>query len=664
MWFWVDDIIVKDTIDLSDCADALEKCNAHGFFLRLGKNLKHCYANDAFQQLPPLSNPLEEIYCWKFADAEHDWRYPNNLDFTLYRKKDLANIFRNCDYKTPYSLESAFMGHSDMSKRGLCYETSKIVNFPLNIVQTDWPNKTTNTHSPQQLLELFNNGLKIDIKKLHKLANTSAHTADNTLIQFVQRDEFKDEKLIVIITPSYNNKDWWEWNLNSLINQDYHNYYILITDDCSTDGTGQAIENYIKENRLENKVHLTRNKERRGALHNLYYMIHSCPDEAIMVTVDGDDTLPDAEVLSRLNEIYSSQDIWLTYGQFIEYPSGTKGWCTPMPEHIVKNNAFREYPHLPSHLRTFYAWLFKSIKLEDMLDRKGDFYSMTWDYVIMLPMIEMASERHLCIQDQIMYVYNNANSISDHRISRQLQAYIAQIVRAKKRYCRLPEKLEYFTQKSEQKKADLIIFAEDTNPELLNTSIESIRQHVSGLGKVYVLYLHNQNIIQKYKELKTKHSDVIFLEIDERRENFKTILSTLYQTILQNKYVIFALSNNKVEQPIDLATCIQALEETQAYAFSLQLSKENPCKPIPAKLSILEVKPDVCAWNYAVANDIWSCPNSIDMVLYRRNMPTIYHILQDSTYWVWSSTDFLGWWSHQGDLDKIGLCFKSPKIQN
>ena len=58
---------------------------------------------------------------------------------------------------------------------------------------------------------------------------------------------------MVIVTPSYNNKDWWEWNLKSLINQDYHNYYIIITDDCSTDGTGDAIEQYIAQINLRSQ---------------------------------------------------------------------------------------------------------------------------------------------------------------------------------------------------------------------------------------------------------------------------------------------------------------------------------------------------------------------------------------------------------------------------
>jgi len=657
--FGVDDIIVKDFINLNECIQAMEQHNAHGFFFRLGKNLDHCYAMNCAQPLPPLTSAGHEIYSWQFNEGQYDWNYPNNLDFTLYRKSDLINLITSLDYATPYSLETKLMGQVDYTQHGLCYESSKIVNFPLNIVQTDWPNNCDNTYSTSQLLELFNQGLKIDIKAIDKIDNKSAHTINNNLIKFIPRKPL-DEKLIVIVTPSYNNKEWWEWNLKSLLNQDYHNYYIIITDDCSTDGTGDSIENYIKTNNLEGKVKLIKNNERRGALHNLYTMIHSCPNEALIATVDGDDALADPTVLKKLNHIYSTQDVWLTYGQFMEHPSGTKGWCTPMPTDIVKNNAFREHEHIPSHLRTFYAWLFKSIKLEDML-YNGEFYKMTWDYAIMLPMIEMAGERHLCIQDQILYIYNNANSISDHKISRQLQAHLAQIVRAKNRYQRLPSKQEDLGQNLEHKKADVILFAEECNPNMLDLCLSSMEKNITGLGQIYVLYLSLPTTIQQYAVVKEKHPTIAFLEIDEKRTNFKNLLSEIYQNYLQNNYVIFALPTMRIEQPINLTQCIKALEKTQAYAFSLKLSKENPCNPIPARMALLEIEDDVCAWDYATANDVWACANNVDMTLYHRNNQNLTHILEH--YWMFSWVHVVGWWAHEGNLNKVGLCFKYPKIK-
>ena len=134
--FGVDDIIVKDSINLNECVQALKKHNAHGFYFRLGKNLEYCYAMNSPQALPHFEEIGNKILQWKFIDGQYDWRYPNNLDFTLYCKSDLESLICSLEYATPYALESKLMGHVDYNKKGLCFESSKIVNFPLNIVQT------------------------------------------------------------------------------------------------------------------------------------------------------------------------------------------------------------------------------------------------------------------------------------------------------------------------------------------------------------------------------------------------------------------------------------------------------------------------------------------------------------------------------------------------
>src|SRR5579863_2332455 len=248
-------------------------------------------------------------------------------------------------------------------------------------------------------------------------------------------DNSYPEKPFVIVIPSYNNQKWYIRNLQSVLSQNYSNFRVIYTDDCSPDHTGDLVEEYLAQYDFDEKISLIKNITRRGALHNLYTMIHSCDDDEIIVTLDGDDWFPDNDVLTRLNTVYSSDEIWLTYGQFQLHPSKIRGWACSMPDYIVENNAFRDFQHLPTHLRTFYAWLFKKIKTEDLL-YVGNFYPMTWDQVMMFPMIEMAGERNKFISD-IMYIYNDENNISDHYVSRQLQAHLAQIVRNKKRYQRL-----------------------------------------------------------------------------------------------------------------------------------------------------------------------------------------------------------------------------------
>jgi glycosyltransferase involved in cell wall biosynthesis len=239
------------------------------------------------------------------------------------------------------------------------------------------------------------------------------------------------EKPFVILIPSYNNEKFCELNLLSALRQKYTNYRVIYVNDCSSDRTLANVKQILAKENSSVPVTLVDNKERHKALYNLYHAIHDLiEDDEIVLTLDGDDALSSSSVLRYLNKVYSNpeREIWLTYGQFKQYKSGHRGWCVPIPDEIVQENAFRKFAHIPSHLRTFYAWLFKRIKLEDlMLD--GEFMPMTWDMAMMLPMIEMARD-HFAFIPTVLYIYNDSNPISDHMVDVALQRQIDQYVRS------------------------------------------------------------------------------------------------------------------------------------------------------------------------------------------------------------------------------------------
>lgn len=244
------------------------------------------------------------------------------------------------------------------------------------------------------------------------------------------------EKPLVVLITSYNNENFVKKNLQSVIEQRYSNYRVIYVDDCSTDST--ETEARAALDRFPKNVPTTfiRNQERIGSLANMYYAIHSCKDEEIIVSLDGDDWFSHVGVLQRINRAYVSDAVWLTHGSLVEYVNGATTWCIPVPKEIIKANRFRTY-RCPSHLRTFYAWLFKEIYLEDLL-YEGDFFQMTGDQAMMFPMVEMAGERHLYIPD-ILYVYNTANAINDNKVNPELQNRLEAYIRALPPYERLSE---------------------------------------------------------------------------------------------------------------------------------------------------------------------------------------------------------------------------------
>jgi glycosyltransferase involved in cell wall biosynthesis len=456
------------------------------------------------------------------------------------------------------------------------------------------------------------------------------------------------EKPIVVVIPSYNNQQWYINNLQSVLSQSYDNFKVIYTDDCSSDKTGELVEAYLAEHDPYERVFLIKNTERRGALYNLYSMINMCADNAIIVTLDGDDWFPDNDVLTRLNTIYSENEVWLTYGQFKMHPSGTQGWASPMPDYIIESNTFRNFQHLPTHLRTFYAWLFKEIKLEDLL-YLGEFYPMTWDMAMMFPMIEMAGERHQFIPD-IMYIYNDANNISDHHVSRQFQAYLAQLIKKKPRYKRL------LTQPIKQQittiKADAIIFAQ--TPNKLAQLIESLNIYVTEIDHIFVMYKPTSYIeVDEYLSLQNKYPEIEFCLISDHRSNFIEALFNIYQKT-QNDYILFAKGDTQFQQPTSITQCIQAIEETESYAFYFKLNMLDGIQKHP-RLSLVECKETIFAWNFALARDTWASANSIDLVLHKKT-DSLTQVLQ--SHYDLTPNGLEAVWANEGNLDRLGLCFK------
>jgi glycosyltransferase involved in cell wall biosynthesis len=248
--------------------------------------------------------------------------------------------------------------------------------------------------------------------------------------------EVQSVKKIAVIIPSYNNRRWYRRNLSSVLAQNYHNFRVIYIDDCSSDRTGELVEKFIADRRGGNLISLIRNPVRVGALGNLYNTIHNCDDDEIMILLDGDDWLAHNGVLAKINEAYANPNCWMTYGQYLSWPDNMIGYSREIATEIMETNKFRENEWCSSHLRSFYAWLFKLIKMEDLISPDGNFYHMAWDQAIMFPMLEMSGHRAKFISE-VLYIYNAANPINDNKVDRQLQRSLETVIRLRKPYHKL-----------------------------------------------------------------------------------------------------------------------------------------------------------------------------------------------------------------------------------
>lgn len=194
--FAVDDDMVVDEVDCDQCTQLLDAHDAlYGFYLRLGSNICHSYAANKATPVPPLQQVATSkhgaIYYWQFKDQQGGWGYPNTVDMTIYRKRDVQKVFDlfngTIQPKHPNDFEGWWHGYfspSVMPLYGLCFHTSKIINVPANVV-SDWNNRHENSYSADELLRSFVAGYKIDIAPLHKFEGNAPHVAVN--FSFIKR---------------------------------------------------------------------------------------------------------------------------------------------------------------------------------------------------------------------------------------------------------------------------------------------------------------------------------------------------------------------------------------------------------------------------------------------------------------------------------------------
>jgi len=175
--FAVDDIIVKNRVDLYQCAELIEKTGAFGVFLRLGSHVDYCYMRDAAQKIPPSWEIEKGIFAWQFKQGEYDWKYPCSVDMSVYKKSEIEEVLNKIDYHNPNLLESRWALKAKYHKIGLYFDEAKVVNVPLNIVNqsNDWGNRNMQSATPHELLEKLQAGLKIDISPFFHVKHRSPH---------------------------------------------------------------------------------------------------------------------------------------------------------------------------------------------------------------------------------------------------------------------------------------------------------------------------------------------------------------------------------------------------------------------------------------------------------------------------------------------------------
>jgi glycosyltransferase involved in cell wall biosynthesis len=210
--------------------------------------------------------------------------------------------------------------------------------------------------------------------------------------------------------------------------QRFKNFKCYITDDLSTDNTIDVI---IKTISGDDRFILIENKQKMYQPGNYDQVIRglNISDDEICVEIDGDDWLPNSNVLSFINDVYKDENVWMTSGSF-KYHDGRPGFANP-PKNFTN---IRKQTFTLSHMRTWKSWLWKKIKEEDLKDNDGNYWSVAGDLSFMYPMLEMSGEKHFKYISETLYIYNESNPLNDHKVNMPKVSSTVNVIRNKSEY--------------------------------------------------------------------------------------------------------------------------------------------------------------------------------------------------------------------------------------
>ena len=418
----------------------------------------------------------------------------------------------------------------------------------------------------------------------------------------------QNELPLVVVITSYNNVSWVEKNLDSIFMQQYNNFRVIYIDDCSSDGTADVVRKYIEDHNVQNQITFIANPSRNRKLKNVYNAFYLCDDNEIIIQVDGDDWLSHSHVFSEINSYYKKSNIWLTYGQFSYWYNSkrqARGWGHSISFNVKKSRNFRRGDYCCTHPKTFYAWLAKAIRLQDLLIEtspsfKGQFYPVANDVATFIPMLEMVGDKFAFIS-RTAYMVNCTNPISTSnkkKLEKNLQKVCCKEVRSQPiQYAKLHEPLYNRLEKFEHAKVNVVIIATDKlATEKLLTEMSQI---VNGIENYIVLYDQDNSV----EQLKESFDQVHFFDCAQLDQAWK------YLTNCQQEHVILMRDSSQLPQSFDCTRHIYILEKTFADAVYENL---KPKSEIPLQ----HLEDDIYAFKYLFADQ--KDLHEFNMVLYRK----------------------------------------------
>ena len=206
---------------------------------------------------------------------------------------------------------------------------SLIIGTPC--VCTPFPNAIKELKDGKGVILDLNN---IDFKAINKLKKGFEYNYPNYIEKWLELVENvpkkKDYKFSVII-PNYNNGEYLEKCLNSVLKQTYKNYEIIFIDDMSTDNSLEIAERMLKGHKIIKAPY----KKYNGGARNLG-IVEATGD--YVICLDSDDWLKTDKVFETINDNLNGEDIMFL--GFDIHKDGKDGLGMWIPQYKSFDDAF------------------------------------------------------------------------------------------------------------------------------------------------------------------------------------------------------------------------------------------------------------------------------------------------------------------------------------
>jgi len=134
---------------------------------------------------------------------------------------------------------------------------------------------------------------------------------------------------VSIIIPVYNREDYIGETINSVLNQDYENFEIILVDDASSDNSNAVMQKFADD---EDRVILLKNTLNKGRSGSVNVGLEKANGDYITF-LDSDDLFSEERLKKQVRFMQENSDVDMSYGNMVEFSEegDEKNWDSIEP---------------------------------------------------------------------------------------------------------------------------------------------------------------------------------------------------------------------------------------------------------------------------------------------------------------------------------------------